>query len=228
MSHRSAASREDLAEFVWTVVVAGGSGLRFGSRKQFADLGGKSVLQRSVDVAASRSSGVVVVVPADSVGDIDLASGAELHVVAGGQTRAESVRCGLSAIPESAEIILVHDAARPLASPQLFERVVAAIRAGAHAVVPTVAVSDTIRHVDGGVVDRSELLAVQTPQGFNAKSLRAAHSAGGEATDDASLVEANGHQVTAVAGEAENRKLTEPTDLVTAAALIEHREVANP
>ena len=227
MSHPNADSIEDLAEFVWTVIVAGGSGLRFGSRKQFADLAGRSVLQRSVDAAASVSEGVVIVVPKDTVSDIEVTARADVRVVAGGQTRAESVRCGIAAVPADAAVLLVHDAARPLATPELFARVVAAVRAGSNAVIPTVAVADTIRHVDGGVVDRSRLLAVQTPQGFDATTLRSAHASGGEATDDATLVEASGHSVETIEGEAENRKLTEPTDLVTATALIEHRKVAS-
>ena len=227
MSHPNADSIEDLAEFVWTVIVAGGSGLRFGSRKQFADLAGRSVLQRSVDAAATVSGGVVIVVPKDTVSDIDVTARADVRVVAGGQTRAESVRCGIAAVPVDAAVLLVHDAARPLATPELFARVVAAVRTGSNAVIPTVAVADTIRDVDGGVVDRSRLLAVQTPQGFDAATLRAAHASGGEATDDATLVEASGHLVETIEGEPENRKLTEPTDLVTATALIEHRKVAS-
>ncbi len=227
MSHPNADSIEDLAEFVWTVIVAGGSGLRFGSRKQFADLAGRSVLQRSVDAAASVSEGVVIVVPEDTVSDIEVTARADVRVVAGGQTRAESVRCGIAAVPADAAVLLVHDAARPLATPELFARVVAAVRNGSNAVIPAVAVADTIRHVDGGVVDRSRLLAVQTPQGFDATTLRSAHASAGEATDDATLVEASGHLVETIDGEAENRKLTEPTDLVTATALIEHRKVAS-
>ena len=173
MSHGNAASKQDFTNSVWTIVVAGGSGLRFGSRKQFADLGGKSVVQRSVDVAASASEGIVVVLPEDAVDSTDLTvSDRQLQAVAGGSTRAESVRAGLAAVPDSAEIVLVHDAARPLASPALFQAVTQAVRDGARGVVPAVAISDTIRSKDGGVVDRSQLLAVQTPQGFDVATLR--------------------------------------------------------
>ena len=223
MSHPSADSIEDLPEFVWTIIVAGGSGLRFGSRKQFADLVGRSVLQRSVDAAATVSQGIVIVVPADTVLEVDVTSKTDLSVVAGGETRAESVRCGIAAVPHSANVLLVHDAARPLATPELFDRVVNAVGNGAKAAIPTVAVADTIRHVDGGVIDRNQLLAVQTPQGFDAATLREAHASEGEATDDATLVEAGGHLVETIEGEPENRKLTEPADLVIATALIEHR-----
>lgn len=224
MSHDRASSIEEMTKEVWTIVVAGGSGLRFGSRKQFADLAGKSVLQRSVDTASTASTGVVVVVPADAIEGLEVSSESTLHVVAGGATRAESVRAGLDAVSSEATVVLVHDAARPLARAALFARVVGAIVGGAKAVVPVVPVADTIRSVDGGVVDRDGLLAVQTPQGFDASTLREAHSSAGEATDDATLVEALGHSIETVEGDAENRKLTEPTDLVTAAALIEYAE----
>ena len=224
MSHDRASSPEEIAKEVWTIVVAGGSGLRFGSRKQFADLAGRSVLQRSVDAASAASHGVVVVVPSDAAADLELSSTSELHVVAGGETRSESVRSGLDAVKAQASVVLVHDAARPLATPALFDRVIDAVARGAKAVVPVVPVADTIRSVDGGVVDRDQLLAVQTPQGFDASILREAHATAGKATDDATLVEALGHSIETVVGDAANRKLTEPTDLVSAAALIEHAE----
>ena len=209
-------------ETVWSIVVAGGSGLRFGSRKQFADLAGISVLQRSVNTAAASSAGVVVVVPDDAVDDIDLATptDAELVVVAGGTTRAGSVRNGLRATPGGCEVILVHDAARPLATAELFESVITAVRAGADAVVPAVAIADTIRHRTGGVVDRDDLLAVQTPQGFPASTLRSAHAGDLDATDDATLVERGGGTVVVVEGETANRKITDPVDLLTAAAVL--------
>ena len=221
MSHDHADSALPGVAPVWTVVVAGGSGLRFGARKQFADLGGQSVLQRSVDGAARVSSGVVVVVPSDAVSDQALVSAeTDVVVVEGGATRAESVRAGLAAIPADVVYVLVHDAARPLASSALFESVVAALVGGANAVVPAISVPDTIRHVGGGIVDRRELLAVQTPQGFPLSVLRAAHASGAEATDDATLVEALGHEVVIVEGEVRNRKITEPTDLVAASAIM--------
>ncbi len=224
MSHVNADSHADFAKSVWTIVVAGGSGLRFGSRKQFADLAGRSVVQRSVDTAASVSNGVVVVVPQDAVGSIELDeySDVQIVVVAGGDSRAGSVRAGLAAVPDDAQIVLVHDAARPLATTELFTSVITAVANGAHAAVPAVEIADTIRHRDGGVVDRSELLAVQTPQGFDIATLRTAHSSNDDATDDATLVEAAGHRVVIVEGEAVNNKLTQPTDLLVAAHIIEH------
>lgn len=223
MSHSIAHSVEDTRQKVWTIVVAGGSGLRFGARKQFVELAGRTVLQRSVDAASAQSIGVVVVVPADAVDSTAIeVDSVSLHVVAGGASRADSVRAGLAHVPEDAGVVLVHDAARPLASPELFGRVIDAVVAGATAVVPAIAVADTIRHREGGVVDRSELLAVQTPQGFDVATLRNAHQSNGDATDDATLVEALGHEVVVVEGDAINNKLTEPTDLLAAASIIEH------
>lgn len=214
---------------VWTIVVAGGSGLRFGMRKQFADLRGISVLQRSVDAAGVCSAGVVVVVPADAVGATELVAPTDttVRIVAGGGSRAESVRAGLAAVAEDCDVILVHDAARPLASAALFGAVIDAVRAGADAVVPGVAVADTIRRRSGGVVDRDDLLAVQTPQGFPAGRLRAAHKGAAEATDDATLVERAGGSVVVVPGELANRKITDPVDLLTAAAMLDAAEGAD-
>jgi len=199
---------------IWSIVVAAGSGQRFGAAKQFAALGDARVVDHSLAAAASVSDGVVVVVPAEEPAPPGLAADA---VVEGGATRSDSVRRGLAAVPDDATIVLVHDAARPAATPQLFGRVVAAVRDGAAAVVPVVEVADTIRRREGGVVDRSDLLAVQTPQGFSAAALRRAHASGADATDDASLVELVGGDVVTVAGERSNIKITEPPDLVVAA-----------
>ncbi len=207
------------ASTVWCIVVAGGSGRRFGGAKQWMDLAGARVVDRSVAAAAAVCDGVVVVVPAADLDRAEVPGAAA--VVAGGASRSASVRAGLAQVPESAEVVLVHDAARPLASVGLFERVVAAVRDGADVSIPVVAVTDTIRHVDGGVVDRDELRAVQTPQGFAASMLRSVHVGEPDATDDAGLVEAAGGTVTLVDGEATNLKLTEPHDLVVAAALLE-------
>jgi 2-C-methyl-D-erythritol 4-phosphate cytidylyltransferase len=210
----------------WTIVVAGGSGARFGGSKQFAMLGSLSVLDRSVAAAVQQSDGVVVVVPAADVERVRAACAAPmLLVVAGGATRSASVRSGLAAVPMAASVVLVHDAARPLASVALFASVIAAVRSGADAVVPGVPVTDTIKQVtaDGVVVttpDRASLVAVQTPQGFVAHVLRRAHERSGEATDDAALVEALGGHVIVVPGEGTNRKITTPEDLEWAARMI--------
>jgi 2-C-methyl-D-erythritol 4-phosphate cytidylyltransferase len=210
---------------VWAVVVAGGRGARFGSYKQFAVLGGREVVEWSLDAALRACTGVVLVVPAGTLAATD---GRASHVVAGGATRPASVRAGLAAVPADAEIVVVHDAARPLASDQTWEAVIAAVLDGADAAVPCVPVTDTIkeRGDDGRLVtlDRARLVASQTPQAFLAAALRAAHSSGAEATDDAALVEAMGGRVVVVPGEPTNLKVTGPADLVLAEALLAGRE----
>ena len=197
-------------EKVWTVVVAGGASQRFGRPKQYEVIGGERVIDRSLATAREASHGVVLVVPA--------ADAEREHGVAGGDTRSASVRNGLDAVPNDATIICVHDAARPFADAELYERVIAAVSEGADCAIPGVPVTDTIKIVDadGTVVatpDRVALRAVQTPQAFRAEILRAAHAAGADATDDAALVEANGGRVVVVAGSADNRKITYPADL---------------
>ena len=207
---------------VWTIVVAAGSGTRFGSEKQYEPLGGSRVIDLACDSARQWSDGVVVVLPSvDASAAWEPSGGGIERAVAGGATRSESVRAGLAAVPIDAGIICVHDAARPLATGELFARVIEAIRDGAVGAVPAVAVTDTIKIVDGsGTVtatpDRSSLVAAQTPQAFAAPALRAAHAAGGDGTDDAALVEAAGGRVVVVPGEPWNRKITEPDDLVWA------------
>jgi 2-C-methyl-D-erythritol 4-phosphate cytidylyltransferase len=197
---------------IWTVVVAGGTGRRFGGPKQFELVGDRRVIDHSRDAARSASDGVVVVVPAEHA---EREGG-----VAGGETRSASVRAGLAAVPDDAAVVCVHDAARPFASTSLFERVIDAVRSGADGAIPGVPVSDTIKVVDDGVVvdtpDRSRLVAVQTPQAFRASVLRAAHEGEPAATDDAALVEAIGGTIVVVDGEPENRKITRAEDLAWA------------
>jgi 2-C-methyl-D-erythritol 4-phosphate cytidylyltransferase len=200
---------------VWSIVVGAGSGARFGGLKQYEVIGGQRVIDRSVAIADESSDGVVIVVPAS---DVEREGG-----VAGGASRAQSVRNGLQHVPAQVEIICVHDAARPFASSELFKEVIAAVRAGADAAIPAGPVTDTIKIVaaDGSgrveaTPDRSTLVAVQTPQAFRASALRTAHEkAGGnvDATDDAMLVEQAGGLVVVVPGEALNRKITTPEDL---------------
>jgi 2-C-methyl-D-erythritol 4-phosphate cytidylyltransferase len=229
---------------VWSIVVAGGSGRRFGRLKQFSELAGRPVLEWAVQACRPCSAGVVLVVPAT-----DAASGAaeapDPHgadaVVSGGATRADSVRCGLAAVPSEAAIIVVHDAARPLASPVLFDAVIAAVtEGGADGAVPGVPLRDTIKVVDESgrvtdTLDRDRLVAVQTPQAFNAAALRRAHAEAAPdaatpaaampaaATDDAMLVEALGGTVLVVPGEPGNLKITDPDDLMAAERLVAAR-----
>ncbi len=209
---------------VWVVVVAAGAGTRFGAPKQFLDLGGELVVERSITMAARHAAGVVVVVPSDptvAVPELTAPPGASFTVVVGDSSRAGSVRRGLAAVPPSAEIVLVHDGARPLATDLIYESVIEAVDKGADAVVPAVPLTDTIRRRGDGVIDRSELVAVQTPQGFPAERLRAAHASGADATDDATLVEAAGGTVVLVHGDRRNLKITTPLDLDLALALID-------
>jgi 2-C-methyl-D-erythritol 4-phosphate cytidylyltransferase len=207
---------------VWVVVVAAGSGSRFGGAKQFAPLAGRRVLDWSVAAARSVADGVVLVLPAGAVGD-GAGEPAVDVVVAGAETRSGSVRAGLAAVPADADVVLVHDAARPVASHGLFRSVVDAVIAGADAVVPVVGVVDTITDPHGVPVDRDHLRAVQTPQGFQAEILRRVHATAPEATDDASLVAASGGRLRPVQGERWNLKITEADDLVVAEALLEQR-----
>ncbi len=196
---------------MWSIVVAGGSGRRFGQLKQFALLGGRPVLQWAVAACRTCSAGVVLVVPDASS---DEAHGADV-VVTGGATRADSVRRGLAAVPADATMVVVHDAARPLASADLFAAVIAAVTdGGADGAVPGVPPSDTIKAVDESgrvtdTLDRATLVAVQTPQAFRADVLRRAHEEAqpaedpsAAATDDAMLVEALGGTVQVVPGRA--------------------------
>ena len=198
-----------MPEVVWTIVVAAGTGARFGGPKQFEQLGDRLVVDWAVDSATRATDGVVVVVPAER---------ADGDLVAGGATRSESVRRGLDIVPDEATVVCVHDAARPFATAALFRRVVQAVAGGADGAIPGVPVVDTVKQVDadGNVVatpDRADLVAVQTPQAFRADVLRKAHAGAAEGTDDAALVEAIGAAVVVVPGEEANRKLTLPEDL---------------
>ena len=201
-------------------MVAAGEGSRFGGAKQYAVLGGRRVLDWSLAAAREAGDGVVVVVPAGDVGRPEPAADA---VVAGAASRSGSVRNGLAAVPADADVVVVHDAARPLAAPRLFHATVEAVLAGAAGAVCAVPVSDTVKRVQGSrvvaTIDRSELWAVQTPQAFAAGALRAAHAAGGDATDDAALLEAAGLDVVVVPGDIGNVKVTNPGDLGLAGAI---------
>ena len=209
---------------VWTIVVAAGSGSRFGRAKQYETLGDKRVLDWALQAAQAVSEGVVLVVPPDTAGRREPGVDA---VVPGGSTRSASVRAGLAAVPGDADVILVHDAARPLAPIALFEAVVAAVRDGADCAIPGVAVSNTVKRVAGEqvveTVDRADLVEVQTPQAFAAAALRAAHAEEPDATDDAGLIEAAGGSVVVVPGDPANLKLTHPHDLAIARALLEEQ-----
>lgn len=220
MSSAAPSAANDPARSVWVVVVAAGAGARFGGAKQYAPLAGRRVVDWSLEVARSVADGVVLVVAADVAGDEEPAADV---VVTGGATRSASVRAGLDAVPVDASVVLVHDAARPVASHALFRSVVDAVLSGAEAVVPVTAVVDTVTDIRGDLVDRDALRAVQTPQGFDASILRRVHASRPEATDDASLVAAAGGRLRQIQGERWNLKITEADDLLVAEALLAAR-----
>jgi 2-C-methyl-D-erythritol 4-phosphate cytidylyltransferase/2-C-methyl-D-erythritol 2,4-cyclodiphosphate synthase len=224
-----------LGERVGAIVAAGGSGLRAGLAKQWLELGGETVLRRSARLLAD-CPGVdelVLVVPA---GDEPRAAealagiGKPGRAVAGGPARADSVRHGLEALA-GCGVVLIHDAARPFATPALVARVAeAAARDGA--ALAALPVTDTVKRAGPGdpprvaaTLDRRELWLAQTPQGFHRDLLqRAYHAAGPEAsaaTDECALVERLGAPVTLVPGEAGNFKITSPEDVARARALTE-------
>ncbi len=224
------------------LVPAAGRGERLGpgGPKALRLLRGEPLLVHAVRaLAAAPSVGLIVVAaPPEAVQQVfDLLGpvvpfGVDLSVVAGGADRQESVANALANLPDEVDVVLVHDAARPLVPVALVESVIAAVRAGAGAVVPGLAVGDTVKQVDtGGMVrttlDRSVLRSVQTPQGFARPVLEAAHlAASGSATDDAGLVEESGGSVLVVEGAAEAFKVTTPFDLDLAEALLAGREGA--
>ena len=209
-------SKQRVGEKIWTIVVAAGSGTRFGSPKQFALINERRIVDWAVETARIASDGVVVVLPADQA--------QREGGVAGGATRSASVRCGLAAVPKDATIICVHDAARPFASEYLFDEVIDSVCTGADGAVPGLPVVDTIKFIDAARVikstpDRNQLVAVQTPQAFRANVLRQAHSNNPEGTDDSTLVETQGGKVVVVMGDPLNRKITTPEDLNWARAI---------
>jgi 2-C-methyl-D-erythritol 4-phosphate cytidylyltransferase len=203
------------------IVVAGGRGERFGAAKQFLTAGGARLVDHAVASAGAVCDEVVVVLPEGVAWD----GGAVAASVPGGETRSASVRAGLDAVSPDAEIVVVHDGARPLASPALFELVIDTVRAGADAAIPVLEVCDTIKRVDGSevveTIARDGLVVVQTPQAFRAATLRAAHDDGADATDDAALVEKLGGSVVVVGGDPRNIKVTTVADLTLVTTLLE-------
>jgi 2-C-methyl-D-erythritol 4-phosphate cytidylyltransferase/2-C-methyl-D-erythritol 2,4-cyclodiphosphate synthase len=208
------------------ILPAAGAGRRFGAAKQFLDLGGAPLLvhaARAMDRSPSIDAWVVAVPPGEEerVERILRACGAKklAGVVAGGAERADSVRRAIAAAPE-AELLVIHDAARPFATPELFERVIEAARREG-AAIAALPCTDTVKEVGDGkrvarTLDRSRLWLAQTPQAFRADWLAEAYERLGERanafTDEAGLVEAAGRPVALVEGERENFKVTEPKD----------------
>jgi 2-C-methyl-D-erythritol 4-phosphate cytidylyltransferase len=219
----------------WAIVVAVGSGARLGADrpKAFVRLGDRTLLAASLETLENHDAidGVVVVVPdgweeRTTLLVEDLCASKVAAAVAGGETRADSVAAGLGELPPACARVLVHDAARPLADEALVDRVLAALDAGAEAVVPALDIPDTVKRVDGeGTVvetlERAHLRAVQTPQGFVFELLMRAYAGDRSgATDCASLVERAGARVVVVPGDPRNLKVTTPHDLERAEALL--------
>ena len=204
------------------IIAAAGSGERFGASipKALIQLGDRTLLEHSISALSSVADQIVVSAPAGYEDQIRALVGNDITVVTGGATRSESVRLALATI-EKADFVLVHDAARALASRELAARVVAALKAGDVAVIPALPEVDTVKVIDAnGYVtstpDRTTLRRVQTPQGFTFSVLKSAHATASDATDDAALVVAAGHKVRVIDGEERALKITTPHDLATA------------
>ena len=221
---------------IWGVILAAGSGARLaeaagGVRKQFLEYRGAPLFWHSAR-AFSRVAGLrglVFVFPPDMAGEMEKRVreydrgenlGLKWAACAGGDRRQDSVRNGLGLLPADCDGVLVHDSARPFASPRLIADLIDALNRGARGAIPAIPVTDTVKRVAGGVVaetpDRAELRAVQTPQAFETALLREAHeraaAEGWQVTDDASMVERLA-DVAVIPGEQGNVKITTPEDL---------------
>ncbi|HEY9375961.1 MAG TPA: 2-C-methyl-D-erythritol 4-phosphate cytidylyltransferase [Jiangellaceae bacterium] len=217
------------------ILVAAGRGERLGpgTPKALRQLAGQPLVVRAA--RAALESGALDVLVVAAPGDLVTEVESELRpldgpvvIVAGGTTRRESVAAALTTLSAEVDVVLVHDAARCLAPAELFNTVAAAVSAGADAVIPALAIPDTVKQVDDDVVvatlDRSVLRAVQTPQGFRRDVLVRAHAAeAADATDDAGLVERLGRPVRVVPGHEDAFKITRPVDLVLAEAVLARR-----
>lgn len=226
------------------LVPAAGRGERLGpgAPKALRPLGGIPMLVHAVRaLASSRVVDIVVVAaPEDTTESVaamlaEQAFGAEVVVVTGGESRLDSVARALLALPSDVDVVLVHDAARPLVPEELVTAVAAAVRSGQPAVVPGLAVVDTIKQVDADgtvhqTVDRSALRAIQTPQGFERDLLQRAHAAADpervDGVDDAGLVEQLGVPVHVVPGHEEAFKVTRPFDILVAEAVLARRRAS--
>jgi 2-C-methyl-D-erythritol 4-phosphate cytidylyltransferase len=224
---------------VWAVLVAAGRGERLDldRPKAFAALAGRPLLAESLErlEASEWVESIVVVAPPDWEEPVillaeELGCGKVVASVAGGETRAESVRIGVGEVAEDAAVILVHDAARPLLPADVVERLLAALNEGWDGAVPGLPVVDTVKRVaaDGSIAEtlpRGDLVAVQTPQAFVASVLRAAIAGNTplQATDCASLVEANGGRVKVVEGDVQLKKVTTPEDLALVESWLEKK-----
>jgi 2-C-methyl-D-erythritol 4-phosphate cytidylyltransferase len=215
---------------VWAVIAAAGRGDRLGldRPKAFANLNGRPLLAESLERLewSEWVDSIVVAAPPDWEEPVillaeELGCGKVFSVVAGGESRAASVRAGLAEVAEDAAVTLVHDAARPVLPEEVIERLMTALNEGWDGVVPVLPVGDTVKRVDGDqiveTVDREGLVAAQTPQAFVWPTRRDAAADGNEATDCAALVEARGGRIKVVPGDRRLLKVTESADLETVA-----------
>jgi 2-C-methyl-D-erythritol 4-phosphate cytidylyltransferase len=236
VTRENAVEHEDTVEqTVVVILVAAGSGTRLGAGmpKAFAPLCGEPLLAHALRgvFGCAEVGHVIIVAPVSHLDQCSAAAGAlkghrRVDVVPGGADRTASVEAGLAALRLDDAIVLVHDVARCLAPPELFSRVISAVRAGYPAVIPGLPVTDTVKVVDaaGHVLetpDRESLRAIQTPQGFLRRVLEQAHADGVCATDDAGLVERSGGRVRVVTGDHRALKITSPLDLAVATALLQ-------
>ena len=213
----------------YAIVLAGGSGSRMGAQrnKVLLELAGKPVIVRAVEAFTNLVDGVILVSREEDIPDMRAAMAAAnlpVTIVAGGDSRQSSVWNGLCALPESCTHVLIHDGARCLVDEGTIRRCMASVKAHGTGVAAIPAI-DTIKQVDADEIvtatpDRSQLRAVQTPQGFTVELIRRAHMSAQQAgflgTDDASLVERLGHPVRLTEGNRRNIKLTTPEDLIMA------------
>ena len=217
---------------VAAIIPAAGSGVRLGADipKAFLALGGLSLLTRSALAMSTVADVLIIAAPVDALDEASAQLAqvdAEIHIVAGGEHRQESVANALRMVPEDVSIVLVHDAARPLVPVEVTQNVVNAIRNGAKAVIPVLPLVDTIKRVNNqGIaietVDRNQLRRVQTPQGFERATLDLAYeNPEVVATDDAGLMDALGIPVLTVVGDERSLKITTMADVNHALSLLE-------
>lgn len=204
----------------WAIVLAAGIGARFGQRKQFVEVDGQRLVDLAVGAARRTCDRVVLVLPAGVTWD-----GPAVDVtVVGGPDRSASLRSGLAAIRASSGIVLVHQAANPLASPDLIRRLLAVVEGGAAAVVPGLRPADLVRRTSGDrlgeVVGRDDLVLVQTPAAFQLAILRDAHERCVPSLEDTALITQLGHEVVVVPGDPANVHVALPEDLELVRALL--------
>ena len=205
------------------IIAGAGMGHRLGADipKALIQLDGITLVERAFAALSKVVDEIVITAPAGYEEQFRQIVGESAKVITGGVLRSDSVNLALNALSPSVKYVLVHDAARALATADLAARVLQELESGAAAVIPALNVVDTIKEVDrDGYVrstpDRAALRAIQTPQGFELSVLRRAHEASADATDDAALVEALGIKVKTIAGEARAMKITNPEDLAVA------------